>query len=144
LQGSVVCGFPLYPDATAPEGNYTLMNIYSLFVEQRGFGALCELFFKKGISFFTLTRPYYSTPHNMVNIFHYAFLVVALYSVYDLKRKKSHALITTYTTMLIISSALLVVLFYNEWSERYIVPLFPFFILLFVLFISKIRNPIAV
>lgn len=144
LQGSVICGFPLYPNVTTPESSYTLISVYSLFVEQHGLGALCKLFLDKAISFFTLTRPYYSGPHNIVNAIHYVFLFVALYSVYDLRRKKLHTLFTGYAAMLIISSALLVILFYNEWSERYIVPLFPFFIVLFVLFISKMRKPIAI
>jgi hypothetical protein len=144
LEGSVICGHPTYPDLSIAEGNYTLFGVYSILIEQHGFASLCELFFQKGISFFTLTRPYYSTSHNIVNAMHYVFLFVALYSVYDLKRKKIHPLLTSYSAMLIVSSALLVVLFYNEWSERYIVPLFPFFILLFVLFISKIQKPFAV
>lgn len=144
LQGSVICGFPLYPDATMVESNYTLIGVYSLFVEQHGIGVLFKLFFYKVISFFTLSRSYYSTTHNVINAFHYVFLFVALYAMYDLKRKKVQTLILKYIGALIFSSALLVILFYNEWSERYIVPLFPFFILLFVLFVSKMRKSIAV
>lgn len=144
LQGSVVCGFPKYPDSSVIEGNYTLFGVYSVFIEQHGFGALCKLFLDKTISFFTLTRPYYSAAHNVINSVNYVFLFAAIFSIYDMRRKYTLTLITNYAVLLIFSSTLLVVLFYNEWSERYIVPLFPFFILLFVLFISKKREPIAV
>lgn len=144
FQGSVICGYPLYPDAILPEGNYTLMNVYSALIEQRGWGEWFVLFFRKAISFFTLTRPYYSTSHNLINAAHYIFLLVALYSFYRLKKERLHCLVTNFVMVVTFSGALLTVLFYNEWSERYIVPLFPFFILLFVLFISKTRKEVAV
>ena len=143
-QGSVICGYPLYPNSIIEEKDYTLAGIYSVFIEQHGVWELCTLFVKKAVSFFTLTRPYYSSTHNLINATHYIFIFTAFYSVYDFKRKRINTLIANYTSILIFSSAVLVILFYNEWSERYIVPLFPFFILLFVFFISKIRKPLVV
>ncbi len=141
VQGSVIWGFPAYPEIFLPNGRYTLAEIYSVLVQQKGHGIILELFFKKCISFFTLTRWYYSSPHNIINALYYLFIggsVCALFSSF--RRKSENRIMINFITMIIISNTVLVGLFCNEWSERYIVPLFPFFILLSVFSAQKIRE----
>ena len=144
LQGSVIWGFPAYPDILLPNGRYTLAEIYSLLAQQKGLGIIFELFIKKSISFFTLTRPYYSVFHNVINAVHYVFMLGAGLAMFmNLRMKNEKKLIISFNTLLLISNVILVGLFCNEWSERYIVPLFPFFIMLFTFSLQKIKERLS-
>ena len=139
VQGSVICGFPSYPANFLPEGDYTLIEVYSTFLQPNNFGDLFILFVKKAGSFFTLTRPYYSFGHNLLNSLHYIYFLGIVYSFFDSFRRKEKNVFITYFISILTSSLLTVVLIYNEWSERFIVPLFPFFVLFTLIAISK-RN----
>jgi hypothetical protein len=140
FQGSVICGFPAYPDSVLPEGNYTLAEIYSAFIKEHGFGEFITLSLKKTTTFFTITRPYYSTVHNLINSVYYVFILGGLIGIIQMFRRGSHQLFRTYFTSVLTASLLIVILIYNEWSERFIVPLLPFFILVTFIFISQIRT----
>ncbi len=143
FQGSVICGFPSYPFYILAEGNYTLSQVYSHFLQVKDISTLLDLFFKKAVSFFTLTRPYYSVGHNIINSLYYVFLLGGLYSVFDHFKRKKERPFLSYFIAILTPSLLIVVLVYNEWSERFIVPLLPFFIVLTLLAISDLskRNP---
>ncbi len=138
FQGSVICGFPSYPNSILAEGNYTLFQVYSEFLKQQDVSALLHLFFKKIFTFFTITRPYYSFSHNIINSFYYVFILGGLVGVIGLLRQKNAPFFTNYFMSVLISSLMIVILIYNEWSERFMVPLLPFFILSTFIFISKI------
>ena len=139
LQGSIICGFPNYPGNILPEGDYTLIEVYSAFLKQNSFADLFILFVKKGASFFTLTRPYYSLSHNLINCLHYVFFLGIFYSCFTFFRRKESNVFNICFLYILMSSLLIVILIYNEWSERFIVPLFPFFILMSLIAVSK-RN----
>lgn len=143
-QGSVICGFPLYPNNFLPEGNYTLAEVYGAFLQQNSFGTILNLSFKKAISFFTLTRPYYSLSHNLINSFYYLFIFGGLLSLYNLIKMKANTLYVIYFASILSASLLIVMLIYNEWSERFLVPLLPFFILTTLMYLSKFKAKRAI
>lgn len=137
FQGSVICGFPSYPYNLLPEGNYALAQVYSDFLHANDFSALLSLSFKKAISFFTLTRPYYSLDHNIINSLYYFFLLGGFYLVFNGFKRKEKNLFVSYFISVLTPSLLIVILVYNEWSERFMVPLLPFFIVLTSVLISR-------
>ncbi len=143
-QGSVICGFPSYPNNFLPEGNYTLAEVYGAFLQQNSFGTILNLSFKKAISFFTLTRPYYSLSHNLINSFYYLFILGGLLGIYNLIKTKANTLFVIYFASILSASLLIVMLIYNEWSERFLVPLLPFFILATLMYLSKFKAKRAI
>jgi hypothetical protein len=138
-QGSVICGFPEYPNAILPEGNYTLAEIHSAFIKEHGLGSFLFLAVKKTLTFFTVTRPYYSASHNFLNSTYYVFILGGLLGIRQLLKQGSHLVFRTYFAWVLMASLGITILIYNEWSERFIVPLLPFFILSTFIFISKLR-----
>lgn len=141
-QGSVICGFPSYPNSFLPEGDYTLVEIYGAFLQENSFSSLLNLLFKKAISFFTLTRSYYSLGHNILNAAYYVFVVGGIFNIYKLTRNRTNSLFVIYFTSVLISSLVIVILIYNEWSERFLVPLLPFFILVTLMSLRKSKRAI--
>ncbi|MBP7809640.1 MAG: glycosyltransferase family 39 protein [Bacteroidia bacterium] len=141
-QGSIICGFPLYPNNFLLEGNYTLAEVYAAFLQENSFSTLLNLFFKKATSFFTLTRPYYSLSHNILNASYYVFIVGGLFGTYKLIKNKVNSLFVIYFVSILLSSLVIVILIYNEWSERFLVPLLPFFILITLMSFSKQKSAI--
>jgi len=139
-QGSVICGFPAYPQSVLPNENYTLAEVYSEFVKQHDAFTLASLFFKKTLSFFTLTRQYYSFNHNLINSLYYIFFPGAFFSIWNFLKRKEKNLMVTYFISILTTNCIIVGLTYNEWSERFFVPLLPFFILSTMLAIGKTRH----
>lgn len=139
FQGSVICGFPMFPASVLPEGNYFLAQIHVSFIEEHGLADLLIISLKKIAAFFTITRPYYSFSHNAINSVYYLFIIGGLLGIGDTLKRNSHPLFYGYFTSVLTASLLIVVLIYNEWSERFMVPLLPFFILMTFIFIFRIR-----
>lgn len=137
FQGSVICGFPGYPDSVLKEADYTLIEIHTFFIIDHGFWEFLTLSFKKALIFFTVTRPYYSGTHNLFNGVYYVFI---LGGVIGILRERTHFLFQRYFISILAGSLLIVVLIYNEWSERFIVPLLPFFILSTFILLSNLRT----
>jgi len=136
-QGSVICGFPAYPQSVLSPGNYSLLEIYGLFLKEHGLKDLLVITLKKIVVFFTITRPYYSIPHNLINSVYYAFIIGGLPGFYKIAKKGSNREFIGYFSAVFIGSLLIVALVYNEWSERFIVPLLPFFILLALIWVKN-------
>lgn len=125
--GSVYCGFPTFTFPVLPRGSYTIWDCYQYIYQHHGIGAIIELFLKKIISFFGLTRPYYTPFHNIINALHYVFYGFALFGIY---KSWGYKTIETYLIktllVIILLNALLIGLVFNEWSERFTVVIFPF------------------
>lgn len=144
FQGSVICGFPVYPASVLPEGNYSLAEVYSAFIGEHGLLEFLSLSLKKTAMFFTITRPYYSFGHNAINSIYYLFIIGGLLGISDMLKRGSHPLFYGYFTSVLAASLLIVVLIYNEWSERFMVSLLPFFIVMTFIFIYRIRIQLPV
>jgi len=144
FQGSVICGFPNYPNSILPPGNYTLADVYSAFLQEHGYMELMSVTLKKITTFFTVTRPYYSLSHNLINSVYYAFILGGLLGFYRMVRGKWHDIFKSYFLGVFTGSLLIVALIYNEWSERFLVPILPFFILISLIFIKDLRAKASV
>lgn len=147
--GSIYCGFPSYSQPILPKADYTLWQCYQYLYEQHGFGSIVLLFVKKIDSFFVLSRPYYTSAHNLINLLHYLFYVLGLYGLWmSLKHKNFEAKIHLTILAIILLNALLIGLFFNEWSERYTVVVFPFIFLLasagFINLYQTLKTKIAI
>jgi len=125
--GAVYYGFPTLNATTLPVNTYTLWQCYNYIYDTYGLFELVQLFVKKGLSFFITSRPYYSTFHNVLNRAHDIFYVLGIMGIYTAyKFKKQWLPLLIALLFIVILNALMVSLTYNEWSERYIVQVFPY------------------
>lgn len=130
MRGSIYCGFPTLSTPILPRGNYSLWQCYQNIYQNHGVGMIIELFIKKVNSFLGLTRPYYTTFHNLINALHYLFYFLGLYGIYkSLKQKSFENNIYKSFILIILLNAFLIGMIFNEWSERYTVVIFPFIFL---------------
>lgn len=87
------------------------------------------------ISLFTLTRPYFSPVHNVVNAVFFALYPLA---IIGLRRSwRQHRV--RFVLALILLNGALVALTHDEWSGRFVVPLLPWLIALAVLAFAEHR-----
>ncbi len=130
LTGSVICGFPTNNTVYTP-AELTLFNTYQLLFEKEGILEVFKLIGLKFISFFTLTRPYYSNFHNIINGAHIVFFVLNIMALWNSFKQKRmfHFNVLLFIQAIIIAHAFVVVLFFNEWTERYTAVIFPFLFL---------------
>lgn len=125
--GAIYFGFPTLSKNILAEGNYTLYECYYFIYSHYGTPVLLSIWMQKLSSFFLLTRPYYSSFHNFINIVHYLFYFFALITLLNHRFKKSNFnKINSLILLYVLASVSMVGLFFNEWSERYTVVVFPF------------------
>ncbi len=147
--GAVYAGFPTLQISDLPEGNYTLWNCYQNIIAQNGYSALGTLFAKKGLSFFVITRPYYTLFHNFINGFHYLFYIFSIAGIFlILKSKNRERPFFLILLSIVFLNALMVAFTFNEWSERYTVQVFPYIFILAAftinILLQKLKNRFAV
>jgi hypothetical protein len=125
VEGHVICGFPELPDAMDNfHGSSILDAQISLFKHSPSYAT--GLFFRRVGSLFTLTRSYYSTAHNAFLAAHYVLLVLAFYGWWRWRTQAVVGLLA----VLVLLNALLVGLTHDEWSGRFLVPLWPLFLIM--------------
>ncbi len=139
--GAVYYGFPTWNSPALPPGDYTLADCYHFIIDQHGVGELLTLNAHKFFSFFKLTRIYYTGAHNFINALHYVFYILAFFGVYISTKKdtKFNPLFVCLCTIILLN-AIIVALFFNEWSERYTLVIFPFLFLLSAYGISQLNS----
>lgn len=86
-------------------------------------------------SLFTLTRPYFSTLHNVVNAVFFALYPLAVIGLWRSWRQDR---VRSVLAVILLNSAL-VALTHDEWSGRFVVPLLPWIIALAVLAFAEHR-----
>jgi hypothetical protein len=125
---SIIVDKPDYhvPGFTSNEKS-TLNEAYAFLFKQHGFPHVIGLYAKKFVSFFTLTRPYYSTINNGVLTLYYCFYVLALVGLFLIRRQKAIVLLFLLSVFLL---ANLTALTYNEWHYRFTLATFPFIFIL--------------
>ncbi len=136
--GAVYCGFTTLPATLLPTGKYTLLECYFYIYHQYGLSTVLKLFIQKWVSFFNITRAYYSTFHNVFNALNASFYVLAMMAIYDEFKNKlqRNKLMLSFFSIIILNS-LMVAFIYNEWSERHTVEIFPY---LFVMAASGLQK----
>ena len=131
------------PDYNIPEFNdrqkETLSHTYTYLYNKHGFSFITTLYYKKVKSFFSFTRPYYSTAHNFILIANYILYPLAIAGFIFLYRNSQKST-ATLLLMLIIFAANLTGLTYNEWHYRFTLSIFPALILLSVIGINFLFN----
>ncbi|RXK62452.1 hypothetical protein ESA94_05470 [Lacibacter luteus] len=102
-----------------------LKNAYKFLSQKNGISGLLKLYLKKAISFFTLTRPYYSKTHNLIAFLHYLLYLLFLFGSFHLLNTEKKGTVLLFV-ICIFSLMHLVGITYNEWHYRFTIPIFPF------------------
>lgn len=130
MSGSVICGLPTHPMSKYLPLHFTLGETYSHYIGQFGFADLLGVMIRRGISFFNLTRPHYSLFHNLVNAcFSIFFVLNLLCLIASFKKLRKYFIEVFYIQVIVLLNCALVILFFNEWTERYTLVTFPFLFL---------------
>lgn len=119
VEGHVICGFPERPDALDGFHGTTILDAQLALFEEPGYAA--GLFVRRSLSLFTLTREYYSRPHNLFLIPFYALFVLALIGWW---RRRMDAVMGLLVAVFLLNTAL-IGFTYDEWNGRFLVPLWP-------------------
>ncbi len=139
--GAVYYGFPKWDSPALPSGDYTLSDCYHFIITNHDVGELLKLNCHKFLSFFKLTRGHYTLTHNILNAVHYAFYIFSVIGLYMSHKKetKFHPFFVC-LSVIILLNAIMISLFFNEWSERYTVVVFPFILLLAAYGIIELKH----
>ena len=122
VEGHVICGFPERPGALDGFQGTTLLDAQVALFHEPGYAA--GLFARRSLSLFTLTRPYYSRPHNFLLVPFYALFVLALVGWW---RWRAYPVMGLLLAVILLNTAL-IGFTYDEWNGRFLVPLWPIII----------------
>lgn len=106
-----------------------ILSAYHYLNTEHGGLHIANLYIKKLLSFFTLTRPYYSDLHNTIMILHYPLYVLSMIGLFLLKNKPLRYVLLFAILLL----ANLTAITYNEWHYRFTITIFPFLIILSII-----------
>lgn len=131
------------PDYDVPAFNNieksSLADAYVYLIKQNGIVKTIALYFGKFVSFFTLTRPYYSFLNNCILALHYLLYALAFIGLWKLKTNRSIFMLFASAIFLVGN---LTALTYNEWHYRFTLAIFPFLIILAVAALDLLTNKI--
>jgi hypothetical protein len=118
MNGSIIGGFGLWP---LPQIDLpvNLLGAYADVLQRNSTSELVTVMLKRLISYFSLTRPYYSTLHNMAAVPFYILYPIALVG---LIRKSLNAGWRHFLIAAIAAFMLLTMLTFDEWTGRYFLP----------------------
>lgn len=130
LEHNVLCYIPYNSSETIsnmPVAENNLLGIWHFFVQNPG--TFFQLACLKALSFWGMTRTYYSTIHNawLIGFFYplYFFAGIGLRSLF-----KTAAVFAGYISCLLIVFTLSVMLTCDDWNNRFNMPIIPFVVLL--------------
>lgn len=121
VEGHVICGFPERPGAMEGFTGSSILRAQTHLFATEPVGYAVGLFFRRVLSLFTLPRPYYSSGHNVFLALHYAFFVLAFIGV----RRFFADRIVRLVLATALCYTMLIGLAHDEWSGRFLVPLWP-------------------
>jgi hypothetical protein len=128
----IICQVPCDSCNTLPYTAYNktgLVGAIKVIKNEIGFNNFCLNGLKKMKSFFGLTRPYFSSKHNFfisIYLFLYPFAIFGL-----LLYKRTGMVILKFFCISYISiTTLCIFITCDDWSNRFIAPVFPFIIIL--------------
>ncbi len=134
---SIICGFPqktfqgIYPDKC------TIASAHQYLIQTYGPLQGLVLFFKKIISLFTFTRPYYSLSHNIVVGLNYLLLFFCLPLLFKRPAKLSKELL--FLCRISFLNVCLIGLTYDEWHGRYLSIIMSVLILLSAVVLHQLK-----
>lgn len=122
VEGHVICGFPERLGAASAFNGTTIMDAQVFLFHEPAYAM--GLFLRRMASLYTLTRSYYSTPHNLALLPLYAVFACAIAGWW---RWRAHPTVGLLAAVLIMNTVL-IGLTYDEWNGRFLVPLWPILI----------------
>ena len=129
VEAHIVAGFPRDPGAMAHFSGSSILAAQRFLLERHGAAEWALLFARRVTSLPKLTRPYYSTAHNLLNG---AWMLLYPLALWGMWHWRKHPVIRLVAAMLLLH-VLLVGLTHDEWSGRFMVPLLPWVVGLGVL-----------
>lgn len=144
LNESIICGVPTIHEPhniSIPVEKNSIAGLFYIITHH------FRLFFKLAIqrlaAFFGIYRPYYSTFHNIFAsayfYFTYLVIIIQLRNLFRQNKAEVWFLISNIGLM-----ALTVMLSCDEWGNRFILSVLPFFLLLAIISISNYKNTVNV
>ena len=127
IENSVLCYISTQSQTgTALDGNAVGAIIDHFKSDPMNFLKLSGL---KFFSFWGLTRPYYSTLHNwLLRIYFYPLYFFAFAGIFSLKKHNRY--FAVYTTGMLLTFTLSVMITCDDWNNRFLMPIIPLVILL--------------
>ena len=129
VEAHVICGFPERPGAMQDFEGSTVLEAQCHLYAHNGLGYTLGLFVRRVVSLFTLPRDYFSGILNAFLTGHYALFLLAAWGWWFWRKH----LVVGLLCAIFLLNVLLVGLTHDEWSERFLVPMWPI-VLLFAAF----------
>jgi hypothetical protein len=125
VEGHVICGFPEQEEAIAHFEGSSILDAQAAILSQGSIGHSVKLFLRRVLSLFTLPRSYYSVAHNLFLSAHYVLFVLAGIGWWHFRERS----VTWVITVAAVLYVCLIGLTHDEWSGRFLVPLWPLILL---------------
>jgi hypothetical protein len=126
VQHNIICDVPDSTFGSLNENYSGNINSVISFVKENPF-EFCRLCFKRFISFWSLTRSFYTSIHNwLLRLFFYPLYLFAIVGFVRLWNKYKQ--MATFCFITIAVFTLSVMLTCDEWSSRFIMPILPIII----------------
>jgi hypothetical protein len=130
-ESSVICGFPEKPSSVFSLEKCNIFYAHKYLIKEYSIWYDLKMCSKKVISFFILTRDYYSVLHNFYMIIHYPLYILIIFSI---KRNKEIQLFFS----IIFLNLVLIALTFNEWHGRFTAIVFPIMLILGMIGLKKV------
>ena len=118
-----------------------LIGAFKVVKNDIGFVKFFKAGIKKMILFFGFVRPYYSLKNNVFLILNWLFYPFALVGIF-FNRQKEFTVVKTFSILILLVTSLGIFVTCDDWSNRFIAPVFPFVIILGILGVSFIIKEI--
>lgn len=121
VEAHIIAGFPRDAGAMAQFHGSSILEAQRFLLERHGAVEWALLFLRRAASLPNLTRPYYSTAHNLLNGVWMLLYPLALWGLWRWRGEPTVRLVVA----MLVLQVLLVGLTHDEWSGRFMVPLLP-------------------
>jgi hypothetical protein len=106
-----------------------LFKAFSVVKDEVGFGTFFAIGFKKLGCFFSMYRSYFSWQHNLLLIAFTVFYPFALIGIFS-KQRKCFRYVKLFAIIYALLTSIAIFFTCDEWSNRFISPVFPFILIL--------------
>ena len=120
VQGEVVYGFPQWVGAAENFDGRTIGGAQLELVQQHGLWVASKLAVQKALTFFHLTRPFFSTAHNVALVLHYPIYLFAAIGLFKPRCAEQNIVLAVLALHIAVFS-----LTYLEWHGRFMAPVWP-------------------
>jgi len=121
VEAHVICGFPEKPGAMEHFDGNSVMSAQKHLFAMNGPRYAAGLFVRRALSVFTLGRAYYSAQHNVLLLPFYLLFALAAIGAWHSRVQRIVGLLLA---LLVLNTAI-IGFTHDEWSGRFLVPLWP-------------------